>query len=231
MPQLAYWPTTPLSEILKLRSRDGLAAAQALTRIMHVYREPMRAFIAQRIRRDHVSSVEDWTQAFIVKFIETGLTDNWDPAIGHLRHYVARSLHNFIRDQERRLSHRPEEIADPGTIGDITSESDVFHRGWAEVAVTRALERLEVDAHPDEKRRRRVQILRLRYGIGLDAPASYEQIARALGLPLERHEIDNALRAGRRDLLEALREEVSALMSSSAGIDQELWALNDLLEA
>ena len=229
MPQIPNWPETPLSEILKLRGRDTPAAACALARILETYREPIRAFVARRIPRDLAGHVDDWTHGFIVKFIEQSLTTNWDPEVGHLRHYVARALHNFMRDQMRALARRPEYSVEPKNLDEIFHSSPEFHREWAEEAVSRALSRLEALAAGNNEHEQRIRVLRLRYGIGLDGPQSYEQIAASLGKPLVRHQIDNVLRRARLEFVEVLRDEVRALVSSELGIDSELWALSDRL--
>jgi DNA-directed RNA polymerase specialized sigma24 family protein len=225
------WPETPLSEVLKLRGPDPAAASRALVRLLDVYRRPIHTYIERRTPPGLRHHVDDWTQEFILKFVEGTLTAHWEPGHGHLRSYVARSLGNFVVDQLRSLGRQPDACGTEGDLDEYPAASDeAFHREWAILVVTRALERLRQASGSTPDGQRRLEILRLRYGIDEPRGAhSYEMISARLGVPLARHHIDNVLRSARKDLVEAVREEVRLLMYSDEGIDPELWRLSELV--
>lgn len=121
--------------------------------LLQAYQSPINAYI-RRSGHDHHAAA-DLTQEFIAKIVlERGLIDRAEPGRGRFRSFVKAALRNFLIDQHRRTSARPDRgpgaSQDPALLdqsGDTADHGphDAFDRQWAATLLARTLERVEED--------------------------------------------------------------------------------------
>lgn len=199
-------------------ARDAFAQA---------YLPIVRAYLAARWEgRPWIGQLDDAAQDVFLDCLKDGgaLTRVSREGPGRFRTWLYRVTLNVARRHEERRARgheREQPLPDEGPepSDDEPALSLVFDRAWAREMIRRAVVR-QREAARDEGRRRRVEILELRFGEGLPI----REIAKRLGAEAARVHHDYA--RAREEFKEALRLEIQAQCSGSAAdIERECQAL------
>ncbi|MEE8106362.1 MAG: sigma-70 family RNA polymerase sigma factor [Planctomycetota bacterium] len=170
------------------------------------YEPVIRSYLGARWRGSPLlAEVDDATQdVFVACFSEGGaLSRVEEDGPGRFRSYLFGVTRNIARRVEEKGQRRREQSLESDQIAGDRSLSDVFDRAWARQLVHRAA-RLHRSRASDDRAKKRVELLELRFGDGLpireiaarwgaDAAALHREYAKA------RSEFQDALREVVRD--------------------------------
>ena len=144
---MSPFQTTRWSLIDAARDEPQQARA-ALEQLCRAYRPPVLAFI--RHSGYSATDAEDLTQAFFLRFLETGWYTRADPGRGRFRSLLLTALRHFLSDQHAQTIARKrgggtpqdgdEAIAQLAASGE--SPEDAFTRAWLGTVVVHAMARL-----------------------------------------------------------------------------------------
>jgi DNA-directed RNA polymerase specialized sigma24 family protein len=212
----------------------GAAAGKPLDRAEFArrYAAIIRAYLGARWRQSPLlGELDDATQeAFLACFAADGPLAKADPdRPGGFRAYLYGIVRNVARGFERKWAQRRERPTG-GSVdleafeGDDAPLSQVFDRAWAASLLRQAAARQARNAEGDERAKRRVELLRLRFR--QDLPI--RDIARLWGEPAAR--VHEEYRTARGEFLAALQEVVAEHQSGTpAEIEAECARLLDHL--
>jgi RNA polymerase sigma factor (sigma-70 family) len=193
------------------------------------YRPLVEAYFGARWRSSaHTTDVDDAIQdVFLQCFRAGGVLDRADQERpGGFRAFLYGVLRNIALKAESRRRPARLDTADAAALeADEDSLSRVYDRGWARMIVQEAADlMLASAATKDEDARKRVEILRLRFGEGLpirDIAARWNVDAKLLHRQYPR---------AREEFVASLKEVLARHDPGAAGrIEQELSQLQNLL--
>jgi len=195
----------------------------------HAYEPVTRGFLAARWRgRILEAELDDAVQeVFVECFRPGGVLARADPDRGDFRGLLYGVVRNVARrHEERHLARgqlRPEESHLLRELqADEPGQATLFDRTWARALVQRAKERMVAGAR-DERSRRQVELLELRFGGDLPV----RDIARRWNVPAE--EVHGAYRQARRVFGRCLREVVAEHLPTGEDPDGECRRVLDAL--
>jgi len=145
----------------------------------------IRSYLGSRWRGSPLlAEVDDATQeVFLACFSEGGaLSRVEEDGPGRFRSYLFGVTRNIARRAEERGQRRREQSLESDQVAGDRSLSDAFDRAWARELIHRAA-RLHRTRATDERARKRVELLELRFGDGLpirEIAARWETDAAAL---------------------------------------------------
>jgi RNA polymerase sigma-70 factor (ECF subfamily) len=148
----------------------GAAAGRPVDRAEFArrYAPVIRACLGARWRGSALAQeIDDAVQdVFVDCFAENGALTRVDPGrAGGFRAF----LFGVVRNVARRVEARRKEVQPPSGFDTASPEepfADAFDRAWAQSIMRQAGELMAERARPDERSRRRVELLRLRFAEG-----------------------------------------------------------------
>ena len=202
------------------------------------YRSPVEQYL--RTRYPH-HEAQDLCQEFFLRVVLPGkLLHRADPARGSLRALLHTALERFLSNQRRRgraskrggrvihqsLDDREGEYrAEPAVAAADEAPDRVFDRVWARYLLDRALEATRVDCEKKQKSALFAALCPLLDGSG---PArSHQEIATELQIGTR--EVTLALFRLRQRVARHLYEEVSACVSNTTLVAEEMQAVREAL--
>jgi RNA polymerase sigma factor (sigma-70 family) len=215
----------------------------ALAQLCHIYWRPIFTFIYRRGYSE--ADAQDLTQDFFLMIMEGSLLRSADPQRGRFRSLLLRSLQNFLIDVavkrrrhkrggqmhfvswEKWMADAPAQLSLPTAKIESVPPEILFDAGWAAAVAGEALRRLRLEC--ESKGRRRVYEVLHVYLTVDRSEISYEEVARALGVP--EPSVKTLLRHFRRRYRTLLREEVAKTVGSEANVDDEIRYLCAILSA
>ena len=225
--------STHWSMVLAAADRQAPEWRDAMADLCARYWQPLYAFI--RLDGHTRERAEDLTQEFFARFLEKDFLKSVDREKGSFRSYLLACLRHFLanerdRDQaQKRGAGRPVLSLDYSSAEtryrleatDSRTPERIFERQWALAVLEQVLNQL----HAEWARAGRgphFEQFRL-FLSGEDRPATYEQIARRLGMGVSAVKV--SVHRLRRRYRELLREEIGRLVGDPAEIDDEIRAL------
>lgn len=236
------FPDTPWSRILRAGKAGGGLDAHVRPdwdRLAQGYWRPVYLCIRRKWRLTS-EDAKDLTQAFFVHLMETGFLGKADPARGRFRALLRSSLENFLRDDykaARRVVRGGEhtivsiDAADAAEterlLADLAQapEAEVFDREWRRGILAEAVARVRRQ-YETEGRPAYFAVLERKDLADLPAggsPASYEDIARDLGLAVDA--VRNYLHHARVRLRGAVTDCIREYVTSEAELQEEIGEL------
>jgi len=235
-PAAGFAPTR-WSLVLRTRSPDAGAAAQALEELCAAYWYPLYAWA----RREGLApaDAEDAVQGFFAAVLRQRLFDRADAERGRLRTFLLTVFRRHLRDEqakagaERRgggrvVSFDAAEAEEWFREEPATAETPehYFDRQWALTLLDRALGRVEAAY---ARRGKEAEFTALRPFLTTSgAQADYEAAGRAVGLGGGTFKV--ALHRLRERFREALRQEVRETQPDDGGVEEEMAYLLRVLE-
>jgi RNA polymerase sigma-70 factor (ECF subfamily) len=219
------------------------AAREALAVLCATYWSPLYAFVRRRGFR--VEEAEDLTQAFFTKLLEeTETFRRADPSRGKFRAFLLGALRHFLSDESDRArtlkrggssgGDRPvrldidaTEVRLSDAALDARSPEWHFDREWALTVLRLSLNALWERYARDGKDGLFVALQPHLAGDGL--ALSHAQVAAQLDMTEEAVKV--ALHRLRKRYGEAIRREIARTLGSSAGVDEELRHLREILRS
>jgi RNA polymerase sigma-70 factor (ECF subfamily) len=128
---------------------------------------------------------------------------------------------------EKWMAEAPAQLSLPAAKIESVPPETLFDAGWAAAVAGEALRRLRLEC--ESKGRRRVYEVLHVYLTVDRSEISYEEVARALGVP--EPSVKTLLRHFRRRYRTLLREEVAKTVGSEANVDDEIRYLCAILSA
>ena len=229
--------TTHWSLITAAQSDDQsqTIARQALEQLCRTYWYPLYVFA--RNRGYSQEDAQDLTQAFLVRFLETGGFASADKERGRFRSYLLGSLKHFLAndwrkgktkkrggdvvilawdslDPESRYTHEPS-----------TSESPElgFDQEWAREVTSRALTKLRNEA----KQAGKIDLFEAIQGSLMGKDLDRVECAKRLGM--SEGAIKVAIHRLRQQYKDCVRAEVAETVNTSSEVDEEMRHLVSVL--
>jgi RNA polymerase sigma factor (sigma-70 family) len=213
------------------------AAREALTVLCETYWSPLYAFVRRRGFR--IEEAEDLTQAFFTKLLEeTATFRRADPSRGKFRAFLLGALRHFLGDESDRaralkrggdrtvrLDVGAAEVRMSDVALDAHSPEWHFDREWAFTVL-----RVSLDALRERYARDGLHALfeALQPHLAGDGLAlSHAQVAAQL--EMTEQAVTVALHRLRKRYGESIRREIARTLGSSAGVDEELRHLLEVL--
>ncbi len=227
---LGTFHTTHWTVVLAARSREGVAAQEALASLCSTYWYPLYAFIRRQGSTPH--EAEDLTQEFFFRFLQRHALESVQPAAGKFRSFLLVCLKNFLANErersqaQRRGGGQPVislDAAEAETrysvepVDRLTPEA-VFERQWAFAVLEQTMTELRREYAGDEKRA-------LFQDLQGFLPSGQGNVSRA-DLAAKRGvsvgAIDVAVHRLRQRFGVLLREQVAQTVSSEAEVEEEI---------
>jgi RNA polymerase sigma factor (sigma-70 family) len=188
------------------------------------YEAPVRRYLGYRWRSGRLrESVDDAVQEVFLEFFRRdGALSRVEPdRSGGFRAFLYGVVQNVARRVEDREFRRQREISPSvvwkeGPAADDPTLSLVFDRAWLDTVLGQAVQYLEERAQEDAAARKRVEILKLRFGDG----RPYKEIAGELGIPVSAiyREAEQAREEFKRSLFDVVARDSGG---SPASIERE----------
>lgn len=211
------------------------AAREALEQLCRAYWYPLYAFV--RSRGYDAFDAQDLTQAFLLRFIETGGFASADRTRGRFRTYLLGAMKHFLANEwhrarrqkrgggvtflewdalqpEARYTLEPRQSADPDTT---------FDREWAMELTARAMSKLRAECAAGGKED---HFEALQGSLDGEEPARSETAAR---LGLTEGAVKVAVHRLRQRYRELLRAEVAKTVTEASEVDDEMRHLVSVL--
>lgn len=228
--QSSIFPTTPWSQLMRLRGDDA-GAQQALANVCRLYWYPVYAYIRGRGHSPH--DAEDLAQGFFLEIIRREDLISVDQRDGKLRNFLLASMKNFLansfRDSQRQKRGGGREMVSldvewaEGRLQNELSHPAAdpereFEQRWAITLLEHVLKELESEYAKAGKQ----DVFSVLGGFlsFSAAPPSYEQAAQKLGITEQNARVAvHRLRKRYRDLLQ---KHIEATVDSPDEADAEL---------
>ena len=235
----AAFPVPHWSLVLDaMQSHAPETAQPALAAFCQEYWPPVYTFL--RRRGQSASDAQDLTQAFFVHLLELNTLSRARSDKGRLRTFLLGSLDHFLSDQRDRdqalkrgggrqivSMHDPLVEQEAAMfVGADTHDPKEYDRAWATALVRRTWEQLRQSFAEEGKAALFDQLKWLVLG-GAETPASHDQLAAQLNLPVATLRTHlHRMRGRYRDLL---RAEVARTVAVPTDVDSEMHYLFELL--
>lgn len=210
----------------------GAGGRESLEALARKYWRPVYRFLRASCAKN-VEDAKDLAQDFFAETFSPEFLQAADPRIGNFRRFLLTCVHNFARNSDRdsrtlrkgggRRSLSMDELMenDPGGGPEdpgLTPEQ-AFNRAWAREILDRAAAELSA-RYAAAGKQAAFEAFR-RYHLDGETPSrSYGEIAAELGL--KPHDVQNALRAARRDFRVLCRRIVREGLLAGEDIESEL---------
>ena len=230
---MALFQTTRWS--LVLRTRDGGGEArQALEQLCRAYRPPVLAMV--RRHAPTREQAEDLTQAFFAKFLELGSYAVADPGRGRFRTFLMTAVSRFLSNSSAHAHAAKRDVrtamslddAGPGfepSAPDDESPEREFERAWALTVLSRALQRLELEAANAGKR----ALFEALREFLVESPTTTDYAAAGAALGMRANTVAVAVHRLRSRLRELLRDELADTVAAEDEVDDEVRLLRSFL--
>jgi RNA polymerase sigma-70 factor (ECF subfamily) len=203
-----------------------------LNELCTAYWYPLYAYV--RSRGPAAEEASDLTQAFFTRLLEKGVVGDADPQRGKFRSFLLTSLQNFLANDKDRaqtlkrgggnttLSLDFEDAQQRYEVepGHQETPERQFLRTWALEVVDRCMQRLQAE---NLARGRGATFQRLESFVSGQAPPSYQEVARDLGLTENAAKV--AVHRLRQRLRAILRQEVAETLPEGSSVDEEIREL------
>ncbi len=219
----AAFPATPWSAILHAGGHAAPARREALSRLLSLYCRPIYVYIRRKWNKSN-EDAKDLTQAFVASALQKDLMGGADPSRGRFHALMRTSIDNFVRNQyvetqarrrgggRRIVSLESDPDAARATAG--AGAEDAYHREWQRAILTRAHGILRDQYAAGGKAVYWTVFEKYRLS-GEGAPATYDAIARELGLKI--WDVTNYLADAKRRLVDI----VASIVREYALTDEE----------
>ena len=226
------FPTTNWSEIGQLESPEF---SKVMARLCQRYWYPIYVFVRRRCDDQH--RAEDLTQAFFVHVLSKQTFRAADPSKGRFRSFLLTAVRNFIANENaaQRTIRRGGDVQTvsidfqaaeeiycrhyQGRAAECRPEDD-FDRAWATTLMERAIERLRDDFRAKDQLKRFECLSPILQSSELDYSAIAEE------LEIDAVAVRKAASRFRRQYGQMLRAEISATLSESGDLDEEVsWMM------
>ena len=230
----SIFPRTDWAEL----SKAGEADAARLDRLIRLYWEPLKVFLAATF-----PSLRDQADIMLQDFAEDKLLkEGWlrraDQTRGRFRDFLKTSLRHFVLDRLNRAEVKNPPISIEELQQELPqpdSPSEEFDLAWARTVMAETLRRMEADCKdPGEDQPRRGYIwemfcIRLLEPIFNDAAQpSYDQLIDQFGLKSPT-EASNTLLSAKRIFKAHLSKVIKEYAGQGAATATEIQALEDFL--
>lgn len=217
------WKTTRWSLVRRAAHRvDVDAANQALTELVHAYRDAIHACLRRRLRGH--PRVEDAENGFFGWLLERNVLSKLNED-RKFRAGMQRAIDYYVlewRRTDKIMSRDSTEIPEPEEPEWRDDPED--ERDWASALLERALERLAGSSE------RGMELLEKRYGLRGRSELSPKELEAATGS--NANAINQSVDRARRRLRELLLEELEDMTASKADFEEERdWLVQRLLES
>lgn len=228
------FPATPWSAILRAGTVDAPARREALQKLLATYWRPIYVYIRRKWNKAN-EDAKDLTQAFVTNILEKDFFAGADPERGRFHALLRTALENFLRNQyaesmaQRRgggqkvlsLDIAADEEGELAVQDDAPPEQ-AYRTEWVRTIFSRAVDELRRQYSAEGKPLYMKAFER--YQLASDADASYESVARELGLKI--WDVTNYLADARRRLRQIVSDRVREYTLSEEEYREEM---NDLL--
>lgn len=229
------FPTTQWTDLALASLNGDTTAKEALAGFFLRYREPVVRTLQRRGLAE--SRIEDVTQDFFLRLMESASLKRADPARGRFRQFISGALNHFLASDVRfqlrvrrgggaaHVSLDANDAVADTTAGSAGIDEAALDRDWALTIFGRALASLAA-AWSRSGKENRFQVLRC-FLPGTQELITQQEAAVRMGLSDEGFRTElSRLRTQFRGLL---RDEVAATVASPADIDDEMRHLRDVL--
>jgi len=221
------FPDTNWTMLAIATMNGGQPEREAMDQLCREYWKPVAACI--RKRGAPSDRIDDLTQEFFLKMVDTGFFKKANPAKGSFRSFVLASLRYFLADDvkyqtaQKRGGHLERSLL---TDESVTSEFDdtYFDRAWAKLVFDRAIEKTSSDTGDDEGSWEHLKS----FLPGTADMPSYEELGAVLGMTPGAAK--TRVFRMRQSFRENLRAEIGRTVSAPHEIDEELAHLRTALE-
>jgi DNA-directed RNA polymerase specialized sigma24 family protein len=236
--------TTEWSVVLSAGDDRSPGAAAALGRLCEVYRYPIYAF-ACRSGYSH-ENAEDLTQGFFAQMIEKRGFRGLDAKKGKFRSFLLKTFKNFsanerryARAQKRGGGQTPVSLDDESSKAEYQnccskeiSAEKLYEREWANILLTRSLERLRIEySRKGPVKRSRQKFYNACKGLLTGEKPAKRYAALAKRLRTTAPALKMKVKRMRERFNEFLRAEIAHTVSSPEQIDSELKAFRAALSS
>ena len=233
------FPDTTLSLLRPWPDPDSAEGRARLNKLCSRYWRPVFVYI-RTSWRTQIERAKDLTQEFFFHTLEKKLFSRFDPRRGRFRHFLKKTLKNFLlkdyRDGRRKkrgggdalLPLRVEEMEIEGLLPEERgcSPEELFDRQWARDVIAQTLVRLRSRLCGEDKEEYFKVFEAYDLSSGGPQPTTYEEVARTMGLTV--HEVTNYLHHGRACFEEIFLETLSDYVTSP---DEAVQEMKDLFSA
>ena len=218
----APFPPTRHSLVAAVRAEDPLERARAWDALLRGYWKPVHRYLCLRWGA-RAEEAEDWTQEFLVRAIERGTFDGYEPERARFRTFLRVCLDRWVASRletaarlKRGGGQQPLSLDAETNLAVAPTGSDpeeLFHREWLRALFETALEALEQACASPERRVRWEVFARYDLGDGDGGSRpSYAELAAELSLPVT--QVTNHLSWARRELRRLVLDELRRQTSS-----------------
>lgn len=220
--------STLWSVVLTARDPEAPGRRDALQKLIETYWKPAYFFI--RRKGADAESAKDLAQGFFAALLERNFLQYVRKDRGRFRTFLLTALDHWLADERDRagalkrgggragfsLDFARAELEMAGTPD---APDRAFRRDWALRVLARGLDVLRA-SFESSGRREEFEALRLHLAIGGDAPPSYADLARRLGL--SEQDVANRIHRARAGYREAILEVVRAYSENEEEAREEL---------
>lgn len=231
-------PSTDWELIARATGEPSLEQRLAMQALLQQYLPVLTAHVMARFRVRH-DRAEDLLQAFLAaKVVEDNLIAQASQSKGRFRHFIRRTLDDFIVDQYRREAARKrspgklEPIAEADLLADPNGgvANNAFEIAWAREVIGTALERTRLQCEADD-RPDVWGVFNCRVVVPLienQPPTPYEELVARWGLksPIQ---AANVLATGKRAFERNLRAVLAEYAPGDAQVEEEIRELREIL--
>ena len=227
--------TTRWTLVMASAQDQNQMGRQALATLCQIYWYPLYAFARRRGYAQH--DAQDLTQGFFLHLLERRALGRADPLKGKFRSFLLASFQNFLADAAEMarclkrggncemifLDAQDAEsryVLEP--TDNLTAEN-IFEARWAMALLTQAADRLRAECVALGEAWR-FEVLSAFVGVAEgQAPPSYEQVAKSLGIGVGAAK--TLIHRFRKRYGAILRETIASTVSDPAEIEEEVHAL------
>jgi RNA polymerase sigma factor (sigma-70 family) len=191
---IPYFKTTQWTMVRQVQDEDGDKAAQALAMLCEAYWYPIYVFIRRSGIKPH--DAEDLSQGFFARLLSNNSLASADPAKGKLRTFLLACLRNYLGDERDRATAQKrgaallssfdavlaEELYREEALDDLSPDR-LFQRRWALSVLESSMELLAQEFELSGKGEIFAE-LKPFLGFGAKPEKGYDEISRALGIPV-----------------------------------------------
>jgi len=231
------FPETRTSAVLSLKHADSAVRSEAYGTIVSAYWKPVYKYVRLKWNVSK-EDAEDLTQGFFARALEKQFFGSYDAAKGSFRTYLRTCLDRFVsnaRASDRRIKRGGDSTA--FSLDFDTAESELlrrqpqadesieeyFRQEWVRSLMGLAVEALRQNFEACGKRIHFQLFERYDLHPNDTAPASYDQLARELGLSAT--QVTNFLAAARREFRRIVLGQLREMTASEDEFRNEARAL------
>ena len=224
--------STLWSVVLAARDADDAARRAALQTLIETYWKPVYYFVRRRGRDPE--GAKDAAQGFFTALLERNFLQYVQRERGRFRTFLLTALEHYLADEHDRSTAQKRgggrlaldfEAAEREGVPSTSDPDQAFRREWALRVLSDALRRLK-DDFEKSGRGAEFDALRLHLSAGGEAPPSYADVAKRLGV--SEQDVANRVHRARAAYRDRIHDLVRAY---SASEDDARDELRDLFSA